>query len=162
MYLQIIFCGLFAIGLYNILSSVFKVPVVERSSIVFKLINDNEKRASAIENVIYTVAKAISKLIRYDAVNKSAIEFKLKVFNFNLSAEMYISLIIAKTLFILLLTIPCFLIFPFLSLVIVFLAIYYFFSAKNDLNKKLKKRSEIIDREIPRFAKTFIEKFKQL
>ena len=72
----------------------------------------------------------------------------------DMTPEVYTAYAIVKPCALLLLTIPCLLIFPLLALVVVVLVILTYFKESRKADEKVAERRDKIDSELPRFVAT--------
>jgi hypothetical protein len=84
----------------------------------------------------------------------------LKSAGISMTPEVYTAYAIVKAGAILLGVIPCLVIFPLLSPVLVFLAVLVYFKETRKADEQLKAKCEQIERELPRFVATIEQELK--
>ena len=96
----------------------------------------------------------LSKLIHMDEYKRSRMLRTLNAAGLDMTPEVYTAYTIVKPCAMLLLAIPCLIIFPLLALVVVVLAILVYFKESRKADEKVAERRDKIEAELPRFVAT--------
>jgi tight adherence protein C len=96
----------------------------------------------------------LSKFIHMDEYKRSRMLRTLNAAGLDMTPEVYTAYTIVKPCAMLLLAIPCLIIFPLLALVVVVLAILVYFKESRKADEKVAERRDKIEAELPRFVAT--------
>ena len=96
----------------------------------------------------------ISHFIRMDDYKRHRMERTLSAAGMDMTPEVYLAYTILKPAAALLAVIPCLLIFPLLSPIVVLLSILLYFKESRKAEEKVAERREKIEGELPRFVAT--------
>lgn len=158
--LLFLFAVLFAAGLFFIFSDALKLPTMSAAKAMLSAGKQGKKASKTVEAYLMSGAVKLSKIIRMDEYKKSRMTNILKATGIGMTPEIYTAYAIVKAGAILLGVIPCLLIFPLLSPVLVFLAVLIYFKETRKADEQLKVKREQIERELPRFVATIEQELK--
>ena len=160
MTLLFLFAVLFAGGLFFIFAEALKLPTMGATKAMLSAGKQGKKASKTVEVYLMSGAVKLSKIIRMDEYKKSRMANILKSAGISMTPEVYTAYAIVKAGAILLGVIPCLLIFPLLSPVLVFLAVLVYFKETRKADEQLKAKREQIERELPRFVATIEQELK--
>lgn len=160
MTLLFLFAVLFAAGLFFIFADALKLPTMSAAKAMLSVGKQGKKASKTVEAYLMAGAVKLSKIIRMDEYKKSRMTNILKATGIGMTPEIYTAYAIVKAGAILLGVIPCLLIFPLLSPVLVFLAVLVYFKETGKADEQLKVKREQIERELPRFVATIEQELK--
>lgn len=160
MTLLFLFAVLFAGGLFFIFADALKLPTMGATKAMLSAGKQGKKASKTVEVYLMSGAVKLSKIIRMDEYKKSRMANILKSAGISMTPEVYTAYAIVKAGAILLGVIPCLLIFPLLSPVLVFLAVLVYFKETRKADEQLKAKREQIERELPRFVATIEQELK--
>lgn len=156
----LIFAALLATGLFFIMSDVLKLPTMSTARAMLSYAKQNKKTANTAEVWLMSLAVRLSRHIAMDEYKKSRMTGILKAAGISMSPEVYTAYAIVKTGAILLGVIPCLLLLPLLSPVMLFLAVLVYFKETGRADEQLRKKREQIESELPRFVATIEQSLK--
>lgn len=160
MTLLFLFAVLFAAGLFFILADALKLPTMSAAKAMLSAGKHGKKASKTMEAYLMSGAVKLSKIILMDEYKKSRMTNILKAAGISMTPEIYTAYAIVKAGAILLGVIPCLLIFPLFSPVLVFLAVLVYFKEARKADEQLKAKREQIERELPRFVATIEQELK--
>lgn len=161
MMMQLFFTGsLLAAGLYFILADVLKLPTMKTAKAMMGAGKENKKAAKTMEAWLMSGAVKLSKYIRMDEYKHSRMINVLKAAGISMTPEVYSAYAIAKAGAILLGVIPCLILIPLLSPVLVILAALTYFKEIRKADEQLKAKRDQIEGELPRFVATIEQTLK--
>ena len=105
-------------------------------------------------------AVKLSRHIRMDEYKRNRMANILKAAGLGITPEVYSAYAITKAGAILLGAIPCLLLLPLLSPVLIILAVLTYFKEIRKADEQLKEKREHIERELPRFVSTIEQTLK--
>ncbi|MBR0596403.1 secretion protein F [Sinanaerobacter chloroacetimidivorans] len=153
--------GLFlALGLFFLTASLLKLPTIGAAKAMLGTVKQDKKVAKTIETYLMTVSVRIAKHIRMDEYKRSRISNILKASGMNLTPEVYQAYAFVKSGAILLGVIPCVLLLPLLSPVVVILAVLTYFKESQKADERLKAKRDEIEGELPRLVATIEQELK--
>ena len=159
--IQLIFTGsLLAAGLYFILASVLNLPTMNTAKAMLNTGRKNKKAAQSVEAWLMSRAVELSRYIRIDEYKRSRMANVLKASGFSMTPEVYSAYAITKAGGILLGVIPCLLLLPLISPVLIILAVLTYFKEIRKADEQLKEKREQIEGELPRFVSTIEQTLK--
>ena len=158
--LLFLFAVLFAIGLYFILADRLKLPTMRTAKAVMDIGRKDKKLSRTMEALLLDVAVKLSGLIPMDEYKKSRLKNILKAAGISLTPEAYTAYAYVKAGAILLGIVPCLLLLPLLSPVVVLLAVAIYFKESQRADECLKAKRNKIESELPRFVATIEQELK--
>lgn len=151
MRMLILICGL-AFGLYFIIADRLKIPYLKTSKAIINMGRTDRKLTTVIETVLMDLSMKLSKLIPMDIYKKNRLKNTLKAAGIGMTPECYQANAIIKACAVGLLTIPCVLIFPIISAVVLVLAVLVYFKEYQKADKIIEARRNEIEGELTRFV----------
>ena len=155
--------GLFlALGLFFLASFFLRLPTIGAARAMLGTVKRERKAKAAgmLEAVLITVAVRLAKCIRMDEYRRGRMEKVLKAGGMNLTPEVYQAYALVKAGAVLLGIVPCLLLLPLLSPVIVILAVLLYFKETQRADEKMKAKREEIEEELPRMVATIEQELK--
>ena len=143
-----------AAGLFFILADVLKLPRLATEKALLSAGRTEKKRMKSLDALFLGWAIKLSKFIRMDEYKRHRLERTLSAAGMDMTPEVYLAYTILKPAAALLAVIPCLLIFPLLSPIVVLLAILLYFKESRKAEEKVTERREKIEGELPRFVAT--------
>lgn len=158
---QLLFAGiLLAAGLFFILAEVLRLPSMGTAKAMLNAGRKNKKTTKTVEVWLMRWAVKLSKHIRMDEYKRSRQAAVLKAAGYAMTPEVYSAYAITKAGAILLGVIPCLLLLPLLSPVLIILAVLTYFKEIRKADEQLKAKREQIEGELPRFVATIEQSLK--
>lgn len=151
MRMLILLCGL-AFGLYFIIADRLKIPYLKTSKAIINMGRTDRKLTTVIETVLMDLSMKLSKLIPMDIYKKNRLKNTLKAAGIGMTPECYQANAIIKACAVGLLTVPCILIFPIISAVVLVLAVLVYFKEYQKADKIIEARRDEIEGELTRFV----------
>ena len=143
-----------AAGLFFILADILKLPRLSTEKALLSAGRAEKKRMKSLDAIFLGWAIKISHFIRMDEYKRHRMERTLSAAGMDMTPEVYFAYTILKPAAALLAVIPCLLIFPLLSPVVVLLSILLYFKESRKAEEKVTERREKIEGELPRFVAT--------
>lgn len=153
MRILILIAGL-AFGLYFIIADRLKIPYLKASKAIMNMGRTDRKLTSVIEAVIMDLSMKLSKFIPMDIYKKNRMSATLKAAGIAMTPECYQAHAIIKALAVGILIVPCLLVFPLISAVVVVLAVLVYFKEIQKAEKHMETCREEIETELLRFVST--------
>lgn len=142
-----------AYGSYIIFIDMLKLPTSGTEKAAQAYVKD-KSFTMQLEIVVARLAARLAKYVKIDDYKRSKLEQELQSLNIDQTPEVYRATSIVTAGLVLLFVIPCMVIFPPASLVVIFIALVVYFKAENELKEQVKKKKEEIELELPRFCST--------
>lgn len=153
--------GLFlALGLFFLAASILRLPTIGAAKAMLGTVKQDKKAAKTIETYLMTVSVRVAKYIHMDEYRRSRMSNILKASGMNLTPEVYQAYAFVKAGAILLGVIPCVLLLPLLSPVVVILAVLTYFKESQKADERLKAKRDEIEGELPRLVATIEQELK--
>ncbi|NLF28929.1 MAG: secretion protein F [Clostridiales bacterium] len=143
-----------AVGLFFITADILKLPRLSTEKALLSAGKAESKRMKSLDALFLGWAIKLSKLIHMDEYKRSRMLRTLNAAGLDMTPEVYTAYTIVKPCAMLLLAIPCLIIFPLLALVVVVLAILVYFKESRKADEKVAERRDKIEAELPRFVAT--------
>ena len=143
-----------AAGLFFILADILKLPRLSTEKALLSAGRTEKKRMKSLDALFLGWAIKLSHFIRMDEYKRHRMERTLSAAGMDMTPEVYLVYTILKPAAALLAVIPCLLIFPLLSPVVVLLSILLYFKESRKAEEKVAERREKIEGELPRFVAT--------
>ena len=150
------------IFLYDFLTIILNIPSNKSKRALEKIkIGSNKNQKKAGQSLLNPVVKRLSKIIKITEYKKNKLSVGLKKIGINISPEEYMAQAIVKSLLIAMCSIIFILIkFPIPSIGCVLLSIMTYFNEVRKIDIELKKTSDQVLKELPRFIRTFSHSLK--
>ena len=155
--LQILIGIVAAVGIGFVLADLWKVPSIKATRAAESVGKKGNKRTSVIEMYLGDFSVKLAGKLRLNEYKRAQLEADLKTAGMNKTPEQYTADAIVKALVIGVLAIPTFFLARFISFVVIALAAYVYFREIRAVSKKIKKKRDEIEYELPRFV-SVIEK----
>lgn len=152
--LLFLFAVLLAAGLFFVLADMLKLPTLKASKAVLNAGRKDKKLSRTTDALLLDVSIRLSRFIYMDEYKKSRLKNTLKASGIRMTPETYTAYAYVKAGIILLGVIPCLMLLPLLSPVLVFLAIAVYFKESRRADECLKAKRDMIESELPRFVAT--------
>ena len=152
-------CGV-GFGMYFILADLLKIPYLKTSKAIMNMGREDKKLTTVIESTIMDLAIKVAKFVPMDVYKKNRLSATLSAAGIKMTPECYIAYAILKAGLVMLAVIPCLLVLPLLSVVVVLLAIMVFFKESRKAEERLKVKRDEIESELPRFVATIEQELK--
>lgn len=150
--LQIVIGIIAALGIGFVLADVFKLPSLKATKAASNLGKKGNKKTSSLEVYLKDLSGKISKIIKLNAIRKAELEMDLRTAGMDLTPEQYIAEAIVKAGLFALLSIPAFFILPLVGGLIVGISIFVLIRETKSVSRKIRKKREEIEYELPRFV----------
>lgn len=147
----ILWTGL-AFGLYFIIADRLKIPYLKTSKAIMNMGRTDRKLTTVIETVMMDLSIRLSRFIPMDMYKKNRLQNTLTAAGIKMTPECYQAHAIIKAAAVSLFIIPCLLIFPILSAVVLVLAVLVYFKEYQRADKQLEDRRNEIEGELTRFV----------
>lgn len=159
-FLIILFGILFAFGLFSILADILKLPTSATRKAMLTATKQSNKKVKNIDAFIGGLAVKLAKYIPVDEYKSKRMKNTLNAAGLNQSPQEFIAFALVKSGMIAVLVIPCLLILPLLSPVLIFLAVMVYFKEIKKADEMMKSKREKIEMELPRFTATITQELK--
>ncbi len=134
-----------AAGLFFILADILKLPRLSTEKALLSAGRAEKKRMKSLDALFLGWAIKLSKFIRMDEYKRHRMERTLSAAGMDMTPEVYLAYTILKPAAALLAVIPCLLIFPLLSPIVVLLSILLYFKESRKAEEKVTERREKIE-----------------
>lgn len=159
-FLLFLFAVLLSLGFFFVLADVLKLPTVKTAKAVMNAGRKDKKLSRTADALLLDMAIRLSKFIYMDEYKKSRMKNILKAAGIQMTPETYAAYAYVKAVAILLGVIPCLLILPLLTPVVVFLAVTVYFKEIRRADECLEAKRDMIESELPRFVATIEQELK--
>ena len=149
-----------AAGLFFILADILKLPRLSTEKALLSAGRAEKKRMKSLDALFLGWAIKLSKFIRMDEYKKGRLKNILKASGLNMEPEVYQAFAVAKAGAVMLGVIPAILVFPLLSIIVVFLSVMIYFQEINRADELLAAKRGTIESELPRFVSTIEQELK--
>lgn len=150
------------IFMYVLLSEALHIPSGRSKRVLDKIkIGREKKQKKLVQSLMDPLVKAISKLVRISEYKRNKYSLGLKKLGESISPEEYVARAITKSVLIAFSSIFfIFIGFPIPSIGCIMLSVMTYFNEIKKIDTYLKKNSEQILKELPRFIRTFSHSLK--
>ncbi len=153
--------GIFlAAGLFFVTADVVGLPTMGAARAMLQTTRQEKKAAKTLETYFMTIAVRLAPFLHLDEYKRSRMEKVLKASGMNLTPEVYQAYALVKAGAVMLGVIPCMLLFPLLSPVVMILAVLVYFKEVQKADEKLKEKREQMERELPRMVANIEQELK--
>lgn len=149
-----VLCG---IGLFFVLADLKHIPYIKTSKAVDNISKQRKGKISSLDIWLKGIATWLSKRLKLNEFKRAQLESDLKTAQMDISPEMFKANAIVKAGIIGVFAIPVLFIFPLLSPVIAFMAVFLYLRESKSVGAKIKEKRKKIEYELPRLVFT-IEK----
>jgi hypothetical protein len=151
---------LLTLGLFMVFADLLRLPTLGAVRAMLSTGKHGKKAVRNAETYLFSVSVELSKYIYIDEYKKNRLCNMLKAADITMTPEAYTAYAIVKAGSILLGLIPCLLLIPLLSPVIVFLAVAVYFKEIKRADEKLRAKRDEIESDLPRFVATIEQELK--
>lgn len=153
--------GLFlAAGLFFLTADIIGLPTMGAARAMLQTTRQEKKTAKTMETYFMTLAVRMAPWIRLDEYKRSRMTNVLKASGLNMTPEVYQAYALIKAGAVMLGVIPCILVLPLLSPVVVILAVLLYFKETQKADEMLKEKREQIEGELPRMVANIEQELK--
>ena len=153
--------GLFLFaGLFSLAAAFLQLPGTRITRAMLGTMRQEKKTAKMLEACLMSISIQLAKYIRIEEYKRGRMDRVLKAGGINLSPEVYQAYALTKAGAILLMIIPCIILFPLLSPVVFILAVLIYFKEIQKADEKLKEKRAEIEGELPRMVATIEQELK--
>ena len=153
--------GIFlAAGLFFVTADVVGLPTMGAARAMLQTTRQEKKAAKTLETYFMTIAVRLAPFLHLDEYKRSRMEKVLKASGMNLTPEVYQAYALVKAGAVMLGVIPCMLLFPLLSPVVMILAVLVYFKEVQKADEKLKEKREQMEGELPRMVANIEQELK--
>ena len=149
-----------AAGLFFLTADLLRLPYLKTSKAMINTGREKKTAAKTAETYLLTVAVKLAPYIRMDEYKKGRLKNILKASGLNMEPEVYQAFAVAKAGAVMLGVIPAILVFPLLSIIVVFLSVMIYFQEINRADELLAAKRGTIESELPRFVSTIEQELK--
>ncbi len=153
-FLLLLFGTAVAAGLFFIAADILKLPRLSAEKALLSAGKKDSKPFKSLDALFLGWAIKLAKFIHMDEYKRVRLTRMLNAAGMDMTPEVYTAYTIVKPCAMLLLVIPCLIIFPLLALVVVVLAILVYFKESRKADEKVAERRDKIEAELPRFVAT--------
>lgn len=158
--LIVLFGTLLAVGLFFLAADLLCLPYLKTSKAMINTGREKKTAARTLETYLLTVAVRISPYICMDEYKRGRLKNILKASGLNMEPEVYQAFAVTKAGAVMLGIIPAILVFPLLSIIVVFLSVMIYFQEINRADELLATKRGTIESELPRFVSTIEQELK--
>lgn len=158
--LLVLFGAFLAAGLFFLAASFLKLSTIGTAKAMLNTGRREKKAARSVEAYLMTLAVRLARYIRMDEYKRGRMANILNATGMGMTPEVYQAYALTKAGAVLLGIIPCLLVFPLLSPVLVFMAVMVYFKETQKADEKLKAKRGQIESELPRFVATVEQELK--
>ena len=153
--------GIFlAAGLFFVTADVVGLPTMGAARAMLQTTRQEKKAAKTLETYFMTIAVRLAPFLHLDEYKRSRMEKVLKASGMNLTPEVYQAYALVKAGAVMLGVIPCMLLFPLLSPVVMILAVLVYFKEVQKADERLKEKREQMEGELPRMVANIEQELK--
>ena len=153
--------GIFlAAGLFFVTADVVGLPTMGAARAMLQTTRQEKKAAKTLETYFMTIAVRLAPFLHLDEYKRSRMEKVLKASGMNLTPEVYQAYVLVKAGAVMSGVIPCMLLFPLLSPVVMILAVLVYFKETQKADEKLKEKREQMEGELPRMVANIEQELK--
>ena len=153
-FLLFLFGAALAAGLFFIAADILKLPRLSTEKALLSAGRAERKQMKSLDALFLGWAIKLSRYIHMDEYKRSHLARMLNAAGLDMTPEVFTAYTIVKPCAMLLLAIPCLIVFPLLALVVVVLAILTYFKESRKAEEKVSERRDKIEAELPRFVAT--------
>ena len=153
--LLLLFGGFLFLGMFFLAADLLKVPYMKTEKALLDTGRNNKKGSAAFDAFLLQGAMRLSHVIRMDEYRKSRMKNVLKATGIKMTPEVYQAYALTKAGLLMAGIIPCLLLFPLLTPIVVFLAVMVYFKEIQRADEMLKSKRKSIEDELPRFVANF-------
>lgn len=153
-------CALLGVGAYQLICSRIGVPTAKASKTMLNSPRQGKPKDRIFDVYVNKIAHRLERFVKLDPLKKSSLDAALKIAEISYSPEVYLLRAYITAGAVALCAVPCCAIHPFISLVVLGLAVTVWFGKYYGAFDYVKKWRKRIEAEIPRFALTLCQSLK--
>ena len=157
MIFQVMIGMTFAVGVYFLLANRFQLPYYKTSKAIVSLSKRQKEKTSGLDVWLKGVSSWIAKHLKLNDFKREQLLADLQTAQMNISPEEYKANAIVKALLVGVFAVPMLFLFPLLSPVILFLAVFLYIRENKAVARRIRAKRDRIEFELPRLVFT-IEK----
>lgn len=157
MVFQVIIGITFAAGVYFLLANRFQLPYYKTSKAIVNLSKHQKEKTSLLDVWLKGIASWIARHLKLNDFKRAQLLADLQTAQMQVTPEEFKANAIVKGLLVGIFAIPTLFLFPLLSPVILFLAVFLYIRENKTVTKKIHVKRDKIEFELPRLVFT-IEK----
>ncbi len=157
MIFQIIIGVTFAVGVYFLLANRFQLPYYKTSKAIVSLSKHQKEKTSLLDVWLKGIASWIARHLKLNDFKRAQLLADLQTAQMQVTPEEFRANAIVKSMLVGIFAIPTLFLFPILSPVILFLAVFLYIRENKTVTKKIHAKRDRIEFELPRLVFT-IEK----
>lgn len=157
MIFQVMIGMTFAVGVYFLLANRFQLPYYKTSKAIVSLSKRQKEKTSGLDVWLKGISSWIAKHLKLNDFKREQLLADLQTAQMNISPEEYKANAIVKALLVGVFAIPTLFLFPLLSPVILFLAVFLYIRENKAVARRIRAKRDRIEFELPRLVFT-IEK----
>ena len=158
--LIVLFGASLAAGLFFLTADLLRLPYLKTSKAMINTGREKKTAAKTAETYLLTVAVKLAPYIRMDEYKKGRLKNILKASGLNMEPEVYQAFAVAKAGTVMLCVIPAILVFPLLSIIVVFLSVMIYFQEINRADELLAAKRGRVESDLPRFVAIIEQELK--
>lgn len=147
----------FAVGVYFLLANRFQLPYYKTSKAIVSLSKHQKEKTSLLDVWLKGIASWIARHLKLNDFKRAQLLADLQTAQMQVTPEEFRANAIVKSLLVGVFAIPTLFLFPILSPVILFLAVFLYIRENKTVTKKIHAKRDRIEFELPRLVFT-IEK----
>ena len=160
--LQAIIGALCGVGLFFVLADVYRIPYLKTSKAVESLSKKQKVKTSTLNVWLGNLADFLAKHMKLNEFKKAQLEADLKTAQMDITPEKFKANAVVKALLIGIFAIPMAFIFPILSPVVLFLAVFLYRRELKSVSVRIRHKREKIESELPRLVFTIAVSYTHL
>ena len=157
MIFQVMIGMTFAVGVYFLLANRFQLPYYKTSKAIVSLSKRQKEKTSGLDVWLKGISSWIAKHLKLNDFKREQLLADLQTAQMNISPEEYKANAIVKALLVGVFAVPTLFLFPLLSPVILFLAVFLYIRENRAVARRIRAKRDRIEFELPRLVFT-IEK----
>lgn len=154
MFLLFLFGATLVAGSFFILADALKLPKLATERALISAGRSDKKLVKSTEALLLGWAVKLVRFVHLDEYKRRRLEQKLTATGLDMRPEVYTVYGLLKPCLILLAIIPCLMILPILSPVVLILALLVYFKESRRADELVRNRIDKIEGELPRFVAT--------
>ena len=154
MVFQIMIGITFAIGVYFLLANRFQLPYYKTSKAIVSLSKHQREKTSLLDVWLKGIASWIARHLKLNDFKRAQLLADLQTAQMQVTPEEFKANAIVKGLLVGIFAIPTLFLFPLLSPVILFLAVFLYIRENKTVTKKIHAKRDKIEFELPRLVFT--------
>lgn len=158
--LLVVFGIFFSVGLFLVLADVFQIPTVLTLKAMSSAGKRERKKGKSLEMFLMDGAVLVGRHLPMNPHKMARLAATLRAAGIDMSPETYSAYVYLKSGAVLLGIIPCMLVLPLASVMVVMVALMVYFKEAGKPDEMLRAKREEIESEMSRFASTIEQELK--